>query len=740
MPIRPPALDDRSYADLVSELLARVPAHTPEWTNPRAGDPGRTMVELFAWLADSILYRANLVPERQRLAFLRLLGIPLHPAQAARGLVALEDPAAEAPLELRSLARVSGPVPFETLGEVTVLPVEGRAYHKRELSDPERREMAGVEEALRALYRLGENEDPVLYVTSPVFPGGAAEPEGFDVVRRSVDSALWIALLAPEEGDAKAAREALGGRRILNVGVAPAVDVPEIDERIGPQAGIPVVWEISTGRMHGDEPEYLTLDVLEDGTRELTRRGVVRLALPPAKDVGALPNDVRADVDAGAGDRPPRLDDPEEHARLAAWIRLRPAVKVESLPLAWVGINAVEVDQRETVFGRTVGESDGTADQVLPLRAESVDPATFALEVEDPERGFTPWHRVDDLGTAGRDDGVYELDAEAGTVRFGDGVRGVVPRLGMRVRVARMRAGGGAAGNLPPESLSGVSAALLDGAPLNRLVVRQPLATEGGHDAETLVEAERRIPAFLRHRGRAVTADDFRHLAAATPGVQVGRVEVLPRFKPQQRREDTPGVVSVMALPRKELRQAPNPRADRPFLERIHAHLDAVRPVATELYVIGCEYEPLGVAVSLHVAEGHPRDTTVHAVREALRGYLWPLAPGGPAGGGWPLGRAVSDRELEVVVARVPGVGGVVGANLFKRHGDRWQMVARSHPEGAVAFSLERWQLPELLSVVVIADGGAVPTDLRGVPDPFAGRAGRGGGRGVAVPVVPETC
>ena len=41
MPIRPPRLDDRSYDDLVAELLARVPGHTDEWTNPRPGGPGR---------------------------------------------------------------------------------------------------------------------------------------------------------------------------------------------------------------------------------------------------------------------------------------------------------------------------------------------------------------------------------------------------------------------------------------------------------------------------------------------------------------------------------------------------------------------------------------------------------------------------------------------------------------------------------------------------------------------------
>ncbi len=69
MPILPPSLDDRRFDDLVDELLARIPAHTPEWTHPRLGDPGRTLIELFAWLGDTLLYRANLIPERQRLVF-----------------------------------------------------------------------------------------------------------------------------------------------------------------------------------------------------------------------------------------------------------------------------------------------------------------------------------------------------------------------------------------------------------------------------------------------------------------------------------------------------------------------------------------------------------------------------------------------------------------------------------------------------------------------------------------------
>ena len=121
MPIRPPALDDRSFDDLVAELLARIPAHTPEWSNPRQGDPGRTLIDLFAWLGDTILYRVNLVPERQRLAFLRLLGQPLKPALPARGLVSLtvDDENAPAAVDIPPGAIFDKPVPFQTTGFAT---------------------------------------------------------------------------------------------------------------------------------------------------------------------------------------------------------------------------------------------------------------------------------------------------------------------------------------------------------------------------------------------------------------------------------------------------------------------------------------------------------------------------------------------------------------------------------------------------------------------------------------------
>ena len=741
MPISPPRLDDRNFEDLVEELLARIPAHTPEWV-PQPGDPGRTLIELFAWLGETILYRANLIPERQRLAFLKLLGHPMRPAIAARGLVgiSLNEPEASDVVHLAAGATVSGAVNFETGTELAVLPVTAECYYKRALSEQES-EQSETQEVLDGLREFHEIEGKLsAYVTTAAFSQGLADSAGIDLVQDATDKSLWVALLARSPGKVTEVKKALSGvdqgrASIINIGLAPAIELPSsFDENQRP-GRIPHDWEISTDEMVDDQPVYTKLTRIADSSDDLTKRGVERYILPgDPGDYGVLEGDVRVDANAGVGNRPPRLDDPEKLSRIVAWLRLRPSRPVTSMALSWVGVNAVEIEQLQTLQGRVIGQSNGLPDQVLQLPARSVEAESFVLQVEETGRGYVRWEKVDDLNLADRDDAVYRLDSEAGTVTFGNGVNGRIPEVGRRIRVRTLRAGGGAAGNLPPGSLTKISARDLQGKAVNRkLGVLQGVATQGGVDAENLASAEKRIPSRLQHRNRCVTEQDYHALVNETPGIKPGRVEVLPRFMPQQRRSDVPGVVSVMVLPDKTVAEAPNPRPDQPFIEKVFSYLDSRRPLASELYVIGCEYIPVGLSVGITVRDGEAYDQVVNDVRAALKNYLWSLPPQGPAAEGWPLGKAVQDRELEVVVARVKGVSSVAGVNLFEQANNNWNKVQRAQACQAIEIPLQPWQLPELLSVVVSTDG-TVSEDLRVLPDDV------GGGAGIAVPVIPEVC
>src|ERR1035438_1263434 len=257
-------------------MLASIPAHTPEWTVQQPGDPGRTMVELFAWLADSILYRADRIPQRQRLAFLKLLGQPIQAAAAAGGVVSIFcDPANRQAVTLASGARISGPVDFETLAEVDVLPVTAQAYVKAKLTADQASKAQPLLSGLKSLYKMAVV--PSGYSTTAVFAGNMASADAVDVYG-SIDRCLWFALLCKKPEQLADVRAALGGKqgqRILSVGFIPALPPADPFADIGPAAAVPATWQISAGTVAGQPPTYHSLSVTSDSTQGLTRPGVV---------------------------------------------------------------------------------------------------------------------------------------------------------------------------------------------------------------------------------------------------------------------------------------------------------------------------------------------------------------------------------------------------------------------------------------------------------------------------------
>jgi hypothetical protein len=740
MPLIPPVLDDRSYDDLVQEMLANIPAHTPEWTNPQPGDPGRTLVELFAWLADTILYRANLIPEKQRIAFLKLLGQTMQPAAAATGILSLSlDPTSVAPVAVASAAKVSGAVNFETLSEIDVLPVTAQAYIKVPLSAAQQASSMPLLAGLKQLYNLSTL--PAGYTTTAVFANNLADPNGIDVINGTTDSSLWLALLVAKPENLTPVLNALGqGEQILNIGFVPALAVPGLYpvpqqyDSSGTPTAVQATWMMSQPPpAPGQTITYTPLKVLGDTTQSLTQPGVIQLLVPPSTVIGAPVNNVRSDPSAGVGMKPPRIDDTSIASRLLTWVRL--SVQ-SSLQVSWLGANAVQIDQRTTYNSIVIGVSDGSANQQFALPQSQIDPGTFVLAVDMPGLGFLPWQQVDDISVLQGPAMAYVLDPEAGTVTFGNQLQGMIPPAGRRVMVQTMRAGGGSAGNLPAASLTSIQAFDLSGVQVPQTItVQQPIATTGGADPETLDSAQQRIPSLLQNQSRAVTASDYSNLAENIPGANVARVEVLPLFMPQTRTSNVPGVVSVMVIPNKTGMLNPCPRADRPTLETVYQYLDPCRPVAAEMYVIASEYVGLGISVGVEVKTGFGLLQVSQAVETALRSYLWPLAPGGMDSTGWPLGRNVRSLELEVVVSQVPGVIEVNGLNLFQVLPSGAYQLLAADASGSPELVLDRWQLPEVLDVVVIAspDGTAstVPTTL--TPPPETDNT-------VAVPVVPTIC
>lgn len=757
MPLQAPSIDDRRHADLVRDTLARVPVHTPEWTQLSESDPGVTLVELFAFLTESLLYRANRVPEISRARFLRLLGVPLAAAQPAQGLVVFSGARLDAAVPMlpaRTEVR-AGAVPFRTRGAIDVLPVESRAFIKRKVA---------LQEVDRAyyelLYRAVDPDAPVpeldTYETREV-DGSRSVALSED----TVDGALWVALLAPPGRSVLEAAQAIAGKS-LSLGLVPDVDAQartlgsagqgavegEVDELV--QYALPRRVSVPAGEP--PQARYTTL-LPTRADNVLQGPGIVELPLPASADAIFTWTELDP-LEAGVGDFPPALEDSALAGRIVSWVRVAPP-RSAGLRVKWVGVNAAVVDQRVSVSNEVLGQGDGTPDQLLRLSHTGVVSDGLVLRVVDAgdagdanKAKATPWTQVDDLMAAGpelqlspastaastRPTDVFLLDAEAGTVRFGDGLRGRRPPIGSRI-LAQYDVCDGRAGNV-------AAGAITSGPALPPGVrVRNPLPTWGGADAEDALTGEKRITAFVRHRDRLVTAEDFHDIAARTPGVDVARVEVLAAWHPDlgdSQPGDAPGVVTLMLVPRHDPRQPDAPQPDGAFIDAVCRHLDPRRLVTTELVLRGPDYVGLWLSIGITVAGGHTVPDVRDAVKARLRAVLAPTRIDGATDlpgreDGWPLSTAVNVKDLWAEAARVPGVLRINGVLLADARGT-------AIPDEQALHGL---QLPRLLGLSVEAGDPVAIDTLRGLGTGdgtgFEG-AGDGVRQVVPVPTVPREC
>jgi len=81
-----PILEPRSAEALAAALRARMGGYLPGW-QPAPGGPGDALLDISGAMLRALAERVNAAPDKNRLAFLDLLGLELLPAQAARAPV-----------------------------------------------------------------------------------------------------------------------------------------------------------------------------------------------------------------------------------------------------------------------------------------------------------------------------------------------------------------------------------------------------------------------------------------------------------------------------------------------------------------------------------------------------------------------------------------------------------------------------------------------------------------------------
>ena len=380
MPLQLPVLDNRNFEQLLTEAKRRIPVYTPEWTNFEVdSDPGITIVQLFAFLTENLLYRADRIPERNRLKFLQLLGIPLQQAAPAQGIVRVRNergPVEPLPLEAGVVVS-AGQVNYITLDPVNVLPVESAAYYKRKVSpdDPDyeafNTQYQAVQVAmLAALEAEGDegddDDDPeaegggeagtdessvqldfyestLMSEPSP----GAPDPVLDLSSDETSDHAVYLALLAPKNVTPEAAREALANQT-LSVGIVPALADASVPALVPVQLGVKrlplpsLIYEVPDPTSTGTRYERLRVVQEPDVLSEV---GVVQLELPGKEKLATW--EFAEPMQEGTGDYPPRIEDDETRARLVTWLRVR-------LPPS-------QPASAQTTQAQTTGTTTGTA-------------------------------------------------------------------------------------------------------------------------------------------------------------------------------------------------------------------------------------------------------------------------------------------------------------------------------------------------------------------------------------------
>jgi len=600
MPIPLPNLDDRRWADLVDDGRATIPRYAPQWTDYNLHDPGITVIDLFAWLAEMTNYRLNRVPSRHKRKFLELLGFEIDGPIPASALLSFAPPPATPSFALPAGTEFEGTdpdqnrIPFRTLVDTTVLASAIEAVLVDDGSGTLANRTRDFTDCL-PIQPFGAQPQP-----------GAAFYLGFDALTSGFPLSIGLMFSGPGNDAAERAR-------ILAEAAEHAFECQPVTTRIqcGPSTapapvGLPahqsvtIAWEVFT-------TSGWSAIAANDDTRSFTLDGLVVLT-PPAtitatvvKGISAFY--VRARITAGTFDAIPLLLDaavnavPCEQAvpvtesfvikagvvpsgaapapgtpvqltfganngviqSLAFGTGSGPMVPVWSYTAPTAG-SAGEI----TLGLELLGVGSGLPTQQFVLSQPQADPTSAGLYTLTGSV-WQQWIARDDFDASTRTDFHYVLDPVSGTATFGTGERGQAPPAnclifaGYRTTFADGGNIGATLVNRPRQSpvnavlLSAATAALLKSITTNREKAQGGEAAETldhalGRAVETLHAHERLLD--LAQQNKSTTLDQIdgasvRALAAPWRGVNLLDLERIALSVPGTRIDRAHGWASL---------------------------------------------------------------------------------------------------------------------------------------------------------------------------------------------------
>lgn len=646
MSLPAPNLDDlRFQKDLVDEARKRIIHYCPEWTDYNLSDPGITLIELFAWMTELMVYRLNRVPDKNYIKFLELLGLQRKPASSARA-------------DLTFWLSVSLPISAENQQSV-IIP---RGFQVRSDSSTD-------EEIIFSTDRELEIVPPKLYqLRKP------AEVNKNYFSRMGIETFYPFDRYNPQEGD------------MFYLGFDPANDIRghvlklhftcEPTEAVGiRREDPPWVWECSMGDGAWQEVPLSKFQGEKDTTGGLNN--------PTGSLVLYLPLEAKPDIFNG---------------QTALWVRCRleqrnpsQGMYTESprvVQIAAYSIGAtIPSTHAITIDQEFLGKSSGEPGQEFHLEHSPVlslqeGEALMVEEFRDGELVLVPWECVTDFSVSNRYDRHFMLDEASGCLILGPSVRqpdgtvlqyGRIPESGRNIYFSSYRYGGGAIGNLPVNNLQTLTSSL---AYISRVTNLGRAA--GGRDQESLEEVKLRAQRELQAQKRAVTAQDYEQLSLDFSRT-IARVKCITPKADQERGEL--GIVELLVVPAVAdslgVGDLSRLQLHENFTGELLAYLDRYRLLTTHVRVKEPEYLGIQIKARIAVDDFTNPDTVLARVNHHLRNYLNPLVPFPEREGedhlldqgwtGWPFGKSLFTAEIFALIQRVPGVKYVLDVTLYSR-------------------------------------------------------------------------
>jgi predicted phage baseplate assembly protein len=688
--IKVPDLDDRTWNDLVEEAKALIPKYAPQWTDHNPSDLGITLIELFAYLVEGLIYRLNRVPEKNYIAFLNLLGITRDPPAPARAFLTFTaNPSApdivEVPAGTQAEARGSetqSPIIFETIEPVTVLPVN----------------------LTTALLITKHTDNKFKY--SNVSPSLTSPPARGLAISIPANTAALLCL-----GFDKPTTKELH----LKIQLTRAAPAGSVAWTYSTKNQAPMSWlDVPGVPKEPADPAAAVAALRRDGSFSI----VVDANLPdgewdtqiPADWSNATPDSVQ-----------PATNDDKVELKLA-WLGAR--ISNESLSPCIVGIdyllfNSAAAQTALTVKNELLGKSNGEPWQKLALRNRPLDRERNAA---NPYAhlivtvGGEVWHPTDDFRPA--EDKVYLLDPVTGEITFGSfdpeitahtlGLGRIPPRGAPIVATTYRYVAAGANGNVQAGAINTMRERVEGITRVTNL-----FAAYDGTDEEPIDDTLRRAPQRIRNKDRAVTAEDYEYLAReASSDIAVVRC-LGPRLKKNGEPwlfggiDRSPGNVNVIVAFHTDI-DDPRPEPTTEQIFQIQQYLDHRRDLNAKLRVLGPCYLPISVTAKVlmwNSAVESGKVTNKEAleaeIKRKIAAFLHPTQ-GGTRGQGWEVGQPVMLLDLFQAIMPSEDIGYITHLELT---------VTTPKYESASEFPLER---KDRLSSVLLADFELVCSELVG--------------------------